>query len=306
LRQKYRQGLGGLWLPQVGWGSDDIKDISGNGNHAIGSSNPAHSLTEMGRVATLDDSSDHYDIAADDSMYPGNEPYTYAVLTYCTSTGADGRLFYKYDGEGFALSTVSSKWRWYQWGGSGNIDSDVSAQSKWTVVVVRRDTNNLVEMWVDGVVQSDTETGANHDSAGNDFQIGMDYLGDNHYYGHIAWMGWWPTVAWGVSEVQALTFDPWNTLFRNPEHIEVRVAAAGTTDISLTWTDNAESETGFELQRTNDGGTTWDDVTSGIAADAESYTDSGVATGQTYQYRLRALNATKGNSEWAYSNEVAV
>ncbi|HET8538396.1 MAG TPA: fibronectin type III domain-containing protein [Anaeromyxobacter sp.] len=62
--------------------------------------------------------------------------------------------------------------------------------------------------------------------------------------------------------------------------------------VSLTWTDNATNETGFELQRSLDpafpaAGT----VTFTLAANTTSFVDDTVEPVQTYHYRLRAFNA---------------
>jgi hypothetical protein len=154
------------------------------------------------------------------------------------------------------------------------------------------------------VLQSGSNIGRSGGAGG--FDIGRDSDALYPFDGELAILACWKRVL-SDAVARKLTYDTWDTVFRNPDlDVTLRAFAAGTTDIELAWTDNAESETGFELQRTDDGGTTWDDVTDTIAADAESYTDSGVTTGQTYQYRLRALNATKGDSEWVYSNEVTV
>ncbi len=68
--------------------------------------------------------------------------------------------------------------------------------------------------------------------------------------------------------------------------------------IRLAWTDNATSETGFEIQRkTSFGGTYASLVT--VGANVVEYTDSGLAGGTTYYYRIRALGSpADGNSVW--------
>lgn len=73
--------------------------------------------------------------------------------------------------------------------------------------------------------------------------------------------------------------------------------AAGTDEIDLVWVDNASNETGFELERSLDGSTGWTQIAT-PAADAESYTDTGLDQDTEYFYRIRAVNA-EGNS--AYS-----
>ncbi len=74
--------------------------------------------------------------------------------------------------------------------------------------------------------------------------------------------------------------------------------AVSTSQINLTWTDNATNETGFQLERSLDGSTNWSLLAS-PGANATSYTDNNLNSGVRYYYRIRAVN-TSGNS--AYSN----
>jgi FtsP/CotA-like multicopper oxidase with cupredoxin domain len=58
--------------------------------------------------------------------------------------------------------------------------------------------------------------------------------------------------------------------------------------ISLAWMDNATDETGFVIQRSTDGVTFSDLATLGV--DAISYVDLAVSAGNTYTYRVAAVN----------------
>lgn len=76
-------------------------------------------------------------------------------------------------------------------------------------------------------------------------------------------------------------------------------AATSTSDIALSWDDNASNETGYQIERcTGSGCNTWALIAT-TGADAESYTDSGLASSTTYQYRTRAVN---GAGVSGYSN----
>ena len=78
--------------------------------------------------------------------------------------------------------------------------------------------------------------------------------------------------------------------------------ATGSATIALTWNDNSTDETGFAIERASNGG----GPAVGFAqiattgANVTSYDDTGLNSGTTYVYRLRAFNAA-GNS--SYSNE---
>jgi fibronectin type 3 domain-containing protein len=73
--------------------------------------------------------------------------------------------------------------------------------------------------------------------------------------------------------------------------------AVSSTQINLTWTDNASNEDGFKIERSTDGSSFSQIATAG--ADASTYSDTGLAPAAPYYYRVRAFNAG-GNS--AYSN----
>lgn len=72
-------------------------------------------------------------------------------------------------------------------------------------------------------------------------------------------------------------------------------------EIILTWTDNSDDETNFELQRS--GIQPFDEGGGGIISplidpNLETFTDSGLTPNVIVYYRLRAVNAN-GNSDWS-------
>ncbi|WP_329286912.1 glycosyl hydrolase family 8 [Streptomyces sp. NBC_00691] len=72
-------------------------------------------------------------------------------------------------------------------------------------------------------------------------------------------------------------------------------ATAGAGQIALAWTDNSSNETVFRIERRTVGGT-WA-VLATPGAGTTSYTDTGLAAGTSYTYRVRAGNAA-GVSAW--------
>jgi hypothetical protein len=76
--------------------------------------------------------------------------------------------------------------------------------------------------------------------------------------------------------------------------------ATSSSQINLTWTDNATNETSYSVERSSDG-TTWSQITT-LGANSTSYSDTGLAGGTKYYYRVRAFNGTIAS---AYSNEVS-
>jgi Fibronectin type III domain len=84
-----------------------------------------------------------------------------------------------------------------------------------------------------------------------------------------------------------------------PSNLSAR--AVSTSQINLVWVDNSTNETGFHIERSNDGKTftLLVDVGAGVA----SYSDTGLLKGTKYYYRVRSFNSSV-NPELtsAYSN----
>jgi alpha-tubulin suppressor-like RCC1 family protein len=77
--------------------------------------------------------------------------------------------------------------------------------------------------------------------------------------------------------------------------------AVSFSQIDLSWTDNSNNEDGFSIERSLDG-ITYTQLTT-ISTGTASYSDSGLDTGITYYYRVRAFMTTGDYS--SYSNEVS-
>jgi hypothetical protein len=69
------------------------------------------------------------------------------------------------------------------------------------------------------------------------------------------------------------------------------------TQINIAWTDNANNETGYKVERSTDGVNF--SILSGTNIDGHSYNNTGLTAGKKYYYRVYATN-TNGNS--AFSN----
>ena len=76
----------------------------------------------------------------------------------------------------------------------------------------------------------------------------------------------------------------------------------GSSQVTLTWTDNSNNETGFEIERSPTAGSSFTLLHTTLA-NATGYTDTGLTAGTSYYYRVRAVNAS-GTS--AYSPELTV
>lgn len=75
---------------------------------------------------------------------------------------------------------------------------------------------------------------------------------------------------------------------------DLSALAMSGTRIDLAWTDNATNEDNYIVERcagTCDANGTYTEIETGVAPDAEAYSDVTVSAGQTYSYRVRALNS---------------
>jgi len=74
-------------------------------------------------------------------------------------------------------------------------------------------------------------------------------------------------------------------------------SAAGSSQVDLSWNDNSNNETGFEVERSTNG--TSFSLATTTSAGVESWSDTGRAANTTYWYRVRAVN---GGGESGYTN----
>ncbi len=89
----------------------------------------------------------------------------------------------------------------------------------------------------------------------------------------------------------------------------VLATAASYTQINLTWNDASANETGFKVERATDSNFTQNPtLLASLGANATAFSDSGLAPGTTYFYRLRSFNAAgdSANSNIANASTVAI
>lgn len=100
----------------------------------------------------------------------------------------------------------------------------------------------------------------------------------------VGYGGEYPSMT-AVSSAQLTTTVP-----ANPTDLAATVKAGPAVD--LTWTDHATNETGFVVERSTDNGSTWTVIASPAANPANgatAYTDTTVAAGGAYSYRVGAV-----------------
>jgi hypothetical protein len=107
-----------------------------------------------------------------------------------------------------------------------------------------------------------------------------------------------PNVGTPSSPASATT-DPESAIPAAPSNLSA--TAVSQTQIDLSWTDNADNETGFKIERSKRVNTAFTEIAT-VGADITSFSDTGLKKNTTYFYRVRATNA---DGDSAYSNEAS-
>ncbi|MGE5124209.1 MAG: fibronectin type III domain-containing protein, partial [Acidobacteriaceae bacterium] len=84
-----------------------------------------------------------------------------------------------------------------------------------------------------------------------------------------------------------------------PSNLAANIVSA--TQVDLSWTDNAINETGFVVERADNGGAFA--LIATLPADSVTYSDMTAAAPNSYDYRVAAIN---GVGQSAYSNVASV
>lgn len=103
-------------------------------------------------------------------------------------------------------------------------------------------------------------------------------------------MGWRSLTSDDVTGIESV-YPPTSTMQvpAAPSQLAVAVSASSPTSaLVVTWTDNANNEDGFRLERSADG-TSFVQIAQ-LGANATSFTNSGLNAGSTYYYRVLSYN----------------
>ena len=83
----------------------------------------------------------------------------------------------------------------------------------------------------------------------------------------------------------------------------LNAAAVSTAEIELVWADNSSNETGFSIERSPNGLSSWQQIAT-VSDNASSFTDSGLPPGTPFFYRVAAYNLN-GNSGFSNTASAA-
>src|SRR5437879_3781779 len=81
---------------------------------------------------------------------------------------------------------------------------------------------------------------------------------------------------------------------------------ASSSQINLSWTapsnNGGSAITGYEIERSTDGGTNWSTIQSNTGSTSTTYSDTGLAPSTTYTYQVSSINSVGTSSPSAISS----
>jgi hypothetical protein len=109
---------------------------------------------------------------------------------------------------------------------------------------------------------------------------------------------WWNVVVFNLYGCPDLALNIPADMPAAPTYL--KATATSPSSVTLQWTDNATTETGYKVESAQNGGT-YGEIAS-LPANSTSYINTGLSLGTKYKYRVRAVN---GSVYSLYSNNVA-
>jgi endoglucanase len=189
---------------------------------------------------------------------------------------------------------VSTRWA-SSYNDNQHITVDLAAVSSITKVVLKWETayakTYRLETSNDGSNFTLLVNQTNSDGATDEYTVSSSAR-------YVRMYGLTRATQWGMSLWEFEVWGTQGTVTTPSAPANLSAVATSQTQINLSWTDNANNETGFRIQRSTNSGSTWSDLTT-LGANVTSYSNSGLTASTTYHYRVRAENAS-GNS--GYSN----
>ncbi len=85
------------------------------------------------------------------------------------------------------------------------------------------------------------------------------------------------------------------TIITSPDYVARPAnltATVSTSAVDLDWTDKSSNETGFVIERSSNGGSTWGQIGT-AAANTTTYSDGTITVGQAYKYRVKATGSVQ-------------
>jgi hypothetical protein len=131
------------------------------------------------------------------------------------------------------------------------------------------------------------------------------YLANNGQNAFLAQEGVNLLDAWlntGMAEPYVMASAAWGASPNPPPAAPsgLSATAVSQTGIDLSWTDNSTDESAFRIERSPNGSSGWAEIAT-VGANVTAYSDTGLACGTPYYYRVRAYRDSDAQYS-AYSN----
>jgi fibronectin type 3 domain-containing protein len=274
--------------------NNDTNDASGNGINGTPISSPTYTTSsiEGSHALSLNGTNQYIDLGNPSSLPSGTQARTLSawaktntitgfhwIVAFGTATGSNAMM----------LGQNGAQLR------GGSYANDLAAADKWTTGVWHH-----ICLTYDGTYARLYFNGVQVSYAIKSWNllqlrayIGRNVNNSEYWNGEIDDVRIYNT-ALTAAQVQAIA----TPLPAAPTSLSA--PSSSLNSINLTWNDASTNETGFRIERSLSSGTGYSLVTT-TAANATSFTDTGLSSGTKYYYRVNAINAG-GQSD--YSNEV--
>lgn len=228
------KGLVGFWLMNEGTGNK-VYDLSNNNND--GTLDGASWVTsDKGYAIDFDGTDDTITMQHTDDLILNAFSIVLRIRT--DQVASDSYMISHYDGtsqDGFYIRFDNNGLMYFVvfvGGSPGICNSDVGVQATdtWFNIVATRDVSGFMQLYIDGKVQSTTDTQAGEIDSSAVLRLGTDYSGANDLDGKINYFYLY-NRALTILEIQQLYREPF-CMFRDPFPIELWQTAAALEEHS--------------------------------------------------------------------------
>lgn len=262
----------------------DASDNGVNSLDGVLNGNPLVREGVVGNAMAFDGTSDYVEIPENEIL---NTNITTVTAWLSSANGTRTCAYFRKNG-GYHIRTSGGQLDIViESGGSFRSGYAIPADEWHHYAVIINNETRTVEFYIDGAKVGNTHS---YNSSYNQ-NSGSYFIGQ--YSASYRWNGAIDNVkifgrALSESEILSLYSDESNV----PPYPETPSDFTGEVvngDISLSWTDNADNEDGFLIQKSNNG-TDFDTLVT-VGANQMTYVDTAAIPGETYYYRIHAFNA---------------
>jgi hypothetical protein len=173
-----------------------------------------------------------------------------------------------------------------------------------------RGSHDDIRYWLPGEIRTEGSVSVPAQLAGGNYSLALRFadkdprLSTNPAYSiRLANVGTWDEVQ-GINMLNyVITVGSGGEGTLPMAPLELEAATVSETEISLSWMDGSDDETGFEIMRSSGETNIWEPLVT-LTPDVESYTDNQASRGTWYSYIIRAVN-DYGSSPWSDSARAA-